>query len=135
MNIENFKRQHREIMTIFNEIEGYIRNGISEEQIEDIVKGLNTISGKLKIHLLNEDRYLYPKLLNSKDIKVSAFGKEYIDEMMEFTNLFNIYKTKYNTSSKIKNDTQGFIKETKTIYKILLNRISREEKELYNLIE
>lgn len=135
MNIENLKRQHSEIMDIFNEVKGYIKNGTIEGHLDEIVKGLNTISGKLKIHLLNEDRYLYPKLLNSNNIKHNTFGKKYIDEMMEVTNLFSNFKIKYNTSSKIKSDIQGFIKETNAIYEVLLNRIDREEKELYKLIK
>ncbi|MCX7950867.1 MAG: hemerythrin domain-containing protein [Clostridiales bacterium] len=135
MNIENLKRQHSEIMDIFNEVKGYIKNGTIEGHLDEIVKGLNTISGKLKIHLLNEDRYLYPKLLNSNDIKHNNFGKKYIDEMMEVTNLFSNFKIKYNTSSKIKSDIQGFIKETNAIYEVLLNRIDREERELYKLIK
>lgn len=135
MNIENLKRQHSEIMDIFNEVKGYIKNGTIEGHLDEIVKGLNTISGKLKIHLLNEDRYLYPKLLNSNDIKHNNFGKKYIDEMMEVTNLFSNFKIKYNTSSKIKSDIQGFIKETNAIYQVLLNRIDREERELYKLIK
>lgn len=135
MNIENFKRQHREIMYIFDEVKDYINRDNIEEHIDEIVKAINTISGKLKIHLLNEDRYLYPKLLNSKDIKHNNFGKKYIDEMMEVTNLFNNYKIKYNTGSKIKNDIKAFIKETRKIHEVLIDRINREENDLYKLVK
>jgi hypothetical protein len=95
---------------------------------------MNTITGKLKIHLLNEDKFLYPYLSNSSDAVLNAFGKKYSEEMKEVTKAYEGYKSKYNTANKIKQNMGESKEEAKQIFWVLSNRINREEKELYPLL-
>lgn len=135
MDIANLIRQHNEIMNLTNFILDNIKNCTIDQNINEIAQNINTISGKLKIHLLNEDKYLYPYLLNSADMSLNTFGKKYSDEMLEVTKVYEDYKSKYNTTSKIKQNLEGFKEETKQIFAVLLNRIDREENELYPLLK
>lgn len=135
MDIKTFNRQHNEIM----EMSTYILNNIEKNTIDEntskIVKNINIISGKLKIHLLNEDKYLYPKLLQSSDIKLNSFGKKYYEQMKEVTKAYENYKLKYNTVTKIKQNMDGFNEDTKQVFNILSARVDKEEKELHPLLE
>ena len=55
-----------------------------EQNIQEIVLNINTITGKLKIHLLNEDKYLYPNLINNTDITLMHLVRDF-EEMKEVT--------------------------------------------------
>lgn len=134
MNVINLKRQHNDIIGLVNYVLKEIENNMVEQNIQEIVLNINTITGKLKIHLLNEDKYLYPNLINNTDITLDAFGKRFFEEMKEVTMAYENYKSKYNTANKIKQNIEAFNKDTKQVFKTLMNRIQREEKELYPLL-
>ncbi len=134
MDLTNLKRQHNEIIDLAVYILKDIKNNTVEKNIEQIVKSINTISGKLKIHLLSEDNHLYPYLLNSSDSALNMFGKKYYEEMSEVSKGYDEYKAKYNTSSKIKQNIGDFNEDTERIFSALSNRVEREERELYPLL-
>ncbi|CFY07522.1 Haemerythrin/HHE cation-binding motif [Syntrophomonas zehnderi OL-4] len=134
MDIANLKRQHSEIMNQAKYILDNIENASVQQNIQEIVQTMNAMAGKLRIHLMNEDEYLYPPLLNHPDESLQAFAKTYISEMMEVTKAYSDYKSKYNTASKIENNLEGFIQETKQVFAVLANRVEREENELYPLL-
>ncbi|MBE6043171.1 hemerythrin domain-containing protein [Clostridium sporogenes] len=134
MNVINLKRQHNDIIGLVNYVLKEIENNMVEQNIQEIVLNINTITGKLKIHLLNEDKYLYPNLINNTDITLDAFGKRFFEEMKEVTMAYENYKSKYNTANKIKQNIEAFNKDTKQVFKTLMDRIQREENELYPLL-
>lgn len=134
MDVSNLERQHKEIFDLVNYILGNIKSSTVERNVNEIVRNINTITGKLKIHLLNEDKYLYPKLLNSSDSALNIFGNRYFEEMKEVTQVYENYKSKYNTATKIKENIEEFNKETTEVFKVLANRIEKEEEELYPLL-
>lgn len=134
MDILNLKRQHNEVMNLANYILNSITDSTIEQDLDQIVKNINTITGKLKIHLLNEDKYLYPYLLNSSEAKLNTFGNKYNEEMKEVSKAYEDYKEKYNTVNKVKQNITGFKEDTRKVFEVLSNRIDREEKELYPLL-
>lgn len=134
MNKEGLLRQHDEILELADNIMKIIDGGKIEENISEVVKDINTMSGKLRIHLSSEDNYLYPKLLDSEDVKLRDFGKKYYEEMKSVTEKYEEYKYKFNTSFKIKEDIENFKLDTKNVFKVLKDRINKENRELYPLI-
>lgn len=134
MEVKNLKRQHSEIMELATWILDNIEKNTVEQNVNEIAQNINAITGKLKIHLLNEDKYLYPQLLESSDEKLNSFGKKYYEEMKDVSTAYEDYKSRYNTGSKIKQNITGFIEETKQVFKLLASRVNREEKELYPLL-
>ncbi|HBQ85964.1 MAG TPA: hypothetical protein DD811_05740 [Syntrophomonas sp.] len=134
MDITNLRRQHSEIMSMAKYILDNIEKRTIHQNIQEIVKTMNVMAGKLKVHLMNEDEYLYPQLLNHSDAALQAFGRKYAEEMKEVTGAYADYKSRYNTTTKIENNIDGFNQETKQVFKVLANRIDREEKELYPLL-
>jgi hypothetical protein len=135
MDVTSLRRQHNEIMDLTNFILNNIKNCTVDQNVHEIAQNINTISGKLKIHLLNEDKFLYPYLLSSSDAALNTFGRKYSEEMLEVTKVYEGYKSKYNIPNKIKQNIERFNEDTKQIFGILLNRVDREERELYPLLK
>ncbi|MCH3963329.1 MAG: hemerythrin domain-containing protein [Clostridium sp.] len=135
MDVKNLERQHNEIMNLTDYVLQNVKNHTVDENSIEIARSINTLSGKLRIHLFNEDKYLYPHLSSSPNKLLNMFGKKYSEEMKEVTGIYNSYKSKYNTPNKIKNSIDEFYEDTKKIFKVLSNRIFREEKELYPLLD
>src|SRR5690606_15091693 len=132
--IDNLKRQHEEIRASI----AYILDIINKEQVEekamDIAKELNKLAGKLKIHLISENDFLYPDLLNSSNMKLKELAETYMNEMLGIGDSFMAYKDNYNTKTKILADVDSFVKETKETFQLLEARLNKEDKELYPLL-
>lgn len=127
-NIELLKGQHQEILDIISEIEEVSNK---ESSNEAIVKLINVLSGKLKVHLSIEDKHLYPSLLNNPNYKVRLMAQEYMDEMGDLVSEYNNFKSQFNTSSKLDQNSNEFEKQRTLIFKILKKRIIKEDSELY----
>ena len=134
MYIDNLKRQHEEIRASI----AYILDIINKEQVEekamDIAKELNKLAGKLKIHLISENDFLYPDFLNSSNMKLKELAETYMNEMVGIGDSFMAYKDNYNTKTKILADVDSFVKETKETFQLLEARLNKEDKELYPLL-
>jgi len=135
MNIANLRRQHTEVGEVIKYIKKEIINGTIQDNAGDIAKNISFLAGKLKIHLGEEDRSLYPSLQSSENEELKKFGKTYYDEMDGILEGFNIYKEKYNTRTKILNSIGDFQIETNKVISLLKNRINKEDTHLYPLLE
>ncbi len=61
--IKNLERQHQDIYNIINETKSMINGADLEGNSANIARNISVLAGKLKIHLSNEDKYLYPSLI------------------------------------------------------------------------
>jgi len=134
-NINNLERQHTEIKELFSKIKQEVTSNDISVNLDILVKNINTLSGKLNIHMSSEDKFLYPALIESKDQQLKQIAKQYSEEMGNIHMMFNNYKNKFNTKSKILSDVEGFLKESTDIIKLLENRISKEDMHLYPKIK
>ncbi|MBP9597266.1 MAG: hemerythrin domain-containing protein, partial [Fusobacteriaceae bacterium] len=97
-NLDNYFRQHKEISELINTIKTMaIKDLIANSK--EIATTLNNLSGKLKVHLSMEDRYLYPNLKAKNESKNIA--EKFENEMGNLAKEFLNYKEKYNTYIKI----------------------------------
>ncbi|WP_300381282.1 hemerythrin domain-containing protein [Clostridium sp.] len=135
IDVTNLERQHDGVKKLFKDIKDNINNIEVKESLDKIVLDINTLAGKLIVHMNSEDKFLYPKLLNSEDTKIKSMAKEYIDEMGDLHNKFREYKGTFNTKNKIIENKDTFIKETTKIITLLENRINKEDKKLYPQIK
>ncbi|GAA0123545.1 MAG: hemerythrin domain-containing protein [Clostridium argentinense] len=133
-NINNLTRQHIEILEMIYNIRELMNKDLEEESSE-IAKNINLLSGKLKIHLESEDKFLYPNLLKNENEKIKNIAKCYIDEMGDIFNIFNNYKNQFNTRSKIINNKDNFVINTKEVFDKIEKRMKKEDKELYTLLQ
>lgn len=135
INVTNLERQHVEVKELFKYIKSNINNIEKKEILDKVVLNINTLAGKLIVHMNSEDKFLYPRLLNNEDSKIKTMAKEYIDEMGDLHNKFKEYKNTFNTKNKIIENKDMFIKETTRIITLLENRINKEDKKLYPQIK
>lgn len=134
INIDNFIRQHRDIIEELDQIDKIINKQDYQNYLDDFVSHINNLAGKLKIHLNSEDKFLYPNLINGEDLKLKSMANLYISEMGNIADSFTNYKNEFNTKSKINGKLEMFISRTRPILNEIRKRISKEENELYALI-
>lgn len=129
--IKNLERQHNDIYEVLNKTKEMINGSELESQSMEIAKNISILAGKLKIHLSNEDKYLYPALLNKGDKVLQNKTQKYINEMGHLSETYMSFKDKYNTRSKILAEPKLFIKEANEVFKAVLDRMHREDSDLY----
>lgn len=129
-DIKNLTRQHGDIDLLIGNIKNLSKGDI-ESSIDIIVKDINMLAGKLKIHLDTEDKFLYPDLLNMNDEVLNTMAKEYMNEMGNISSEFIKYKNSFNTKNKIMSNIEQFKIQTVEIFETLERRINKEERELY----
>lgn len=134
MDLATLQRQHNEIEEIVIDIKQTIANNNVDEDAAHMAKQISMLTGKLRIHLATEDKHMYPYLLETGDARVKALAKDYADEMGHISQAFMVYKDKFNTKTKIINSPQDFVRETKEIFKVLQERMAKEDTQLYKYI-
>lgn len=85
-------------------------------------------------HLKLEDWALYPRLIESGDAEISSVGELFKDEMGGLAPAFLAYADKW-TAISIHADWPDYCSETRAILDALMNRLTRENRELLPLLE
>jgi hemerythrin-like domain-containing protein len=135
INLENLNRQHETIKREINFIEKEIKKGSSSVNVAETALHISRLAGLLKIHLLEEDQFLYPGLLGCQDDEIENMASVYMNEMGNLASEYTEFKNKYNISSKIKGNVDIFISDAKRIMDVLNKRIQKEDSELYYLVK
>lgn len=128
------KKQHNEVLTMIKNIDAFMVAGTKEKAIE-IAFNINALSGKLKMHLMSEDKFLYPVLMNSSNKKVKDTATEFNREMGGLAEQFSSFVQQYNTPFKILQSNNSFLTDSKKIFSLIEERIRREDVKLYPLAE
>ncbi|GFN22205.1 MAG: hemerythrin domain-containing protein [Thermoanaerobacteraceae bacterium] len=134
MLTETLVRQHKEIMGLLGDIEEMGREHISGRPFELLIK-LGELSGKVKVHLAQEDRGLYPVLLKHPDGQVREKAQRFIQEMGGLREAFERFRTRYASTGAIKEDPARFLADVRDLASALTKRIRLEEDELYPLVK
>ena len=87
------------------------------------------LSDKVKEHLSEEDRGLYPSLLIHEDPKVKSIAWGFISGEKPLRKSFDDYHKKWLKNCDF-NFTQEFLQETSDVFEMLSDRIEREEQVL-----
>ncbi len=135
IDIETYRRQHEEILGIAARILKPLEAPGLGQDAQEVHSLLSQLAGKLSVHLAMEDESLYPKLLDHSDDKVSSIASDYLCEMGDLAEKFKGYMDTWNTVESIEDDPDEFVSRTNQILSALTNRITREDKELYRLVE
>jgi hypothetical protein len=92
------------------------------------------LASTLIAHLKAEDWALYPVLFESADPTIAATAKKFNDEMGGLAAEFGLYSARWDAMS-IQSNWAGFCKESRNIIEALTSRITRENHDLYPLLE
>ena len=134
MDLATLERQHNEIKEVIANIKQIIDNDKIDEDAAEIAKQISMLTGKLRVHLTTEDNSMYPYLLETGSDQVKILAKEYADEMGHISEGFMHYKDQFNTRTKIINNPKEFLAQTKEVFKVLEERMSKEDTHLYKFI-
>lgn len=130
----NLERQHQDFVDLMNQIAIHK----SEQQVRDnagaISLLLSQLSGKLKIHAISEDKFLYPTLMNHNDLKVKTISQEFYREMGGLAQAFEDFKNNFATTNKIAASPVTFLNESYKVFLALRKRVVKENNELYPLL-
>ncbi|MCP4274293.1 MAG: hypothetical protein GY781_20415 [Gammaproteobacteria bacterium] len=96
---------------------------------------LSKLLGKLAIHLAMEDQSLYPQMLDHTDERVKEMARKFMDEMGGLGEAVNAYRNKWPSDLPIQEEPAEFIAQTNEIFMALANRIERENRELYKMVD
>jgi hypothetical protein len=96
---------------------------------------LSSLAGKLTVHLAMEDKGMYVRLLKHKDGQIRTTATTYLDEMGGIKAVFNAYLERWPSATAIQANPTGFIAETEGILAALSIRISKEDNELYAMVD
>lgn len=131
-NLEMLKKQHEAIYELIKNINTLISTNL-ESNINNIAFQINALSGKLKMHLMSEDKFLYPSLMNSNCQKVKNAAQEFNHEMGGLAGGFGAFVQQYNTPFKILQSKNSFLTDSKKMFDLIEERIRREDGILYPL--
>ncbi|WP_110953703.1 hemerythrin domain-containing protein [Anaerosinus massiliensis] len=133
-NLDMLKKQHSEILELVKKIETLTRQDV-KDVAKEIAFHINALSGKLKVHLMSEDKFLYPDLMKNQNEIVRNTAQKFNEEMGGLADTLNTFVQQYNTYSKILQNENSFKSESKTIFRVIMDRMHREDHNLYLLIE
>lgn len=127
--------QHDELVRIVTKISPLLTSNKIQENAKIIRDLLSDLFGKLNVHLVIEDKSLYPGLIKNPDDNVKKVAQKFIEEMGSIGEAVKAYKQEWPTASHIQKNPNDFLEQTKGLFDALANRIERENNELYKLVD
>ena len=136
MNIAVYRDQHAKALSFVSEIVPHLESAEAVKQHAGALRlSLSKLLGVLKSHLASEDTFLYPRLMNDPDPKVSETAKAYWNEMGNLAPKVVEFVDKWRQAGTIEKEPAVFIRECQAVFAALGSRIEREEKLLYPLFK
>jgi hypothetical protein len=132
-DVANLRNDHAEIVRIVRRLAEMIARPSPPPQVE-LFNLRRELSSALIAHLKAEDWVLYPRLMESGDPRVAAVANAFSDEMGGLSAAFVAYNGKWGAAA-IEANWAGYRTETQSMIEALTSRITRENRELYPLLE
>lgn len=132
-SLAHLREEHAELVRIVGELQKLINHDSPPSQVE-LFQVRRKLSSVLIAHLKAEDWVLYPPLLNSNDPHISGTAQQFVDEMGGLAQAYSVFNEKWDALG-IEADWAHYRAEAKGIIDALTNRIVRENRDLYPLLE
>lgn len=131
MNLNPFKEQHNEILTIVTRIERLSELG-ARHCAKELCTELIRLRFKIRLHLSVEDNLLYPSVFSGD---LGDIASKYKQEMMEIASAFASYAAKWEKEESIVLAPMEFTAETSHVIRLLRHRIQKENVEFYPAVD
>jgi hypothetical protein len=131
--LTKLREDHAKLARLFRRLEDVIDQPKAPPQIE-LFELRHALVSTLIAHLKLEDWALYPRLIASGDPDAAAAGEMFKEEMGGLAPAFLAYSNKWNAST-IEGDWAGYCADTRAILDALMNRLTRENRELLPQLE
>ena len=132
-DLASLREEHAQLIDIVRRLGAMVARNSPPPSIELGIVRRELMSTLIR-HLKAEDWILYPRLLDSSDPVIAETALRFNQEMGGLAGAFMAYAEKWG-SAAIENDWSGYCRETAAIADGLTKRITRENQELYPLIE
>lgn len=132
-NMLQLRTDHVELIDICAHLEATM-SGPTPPSSVDLFGVRKRLTSKLIAHLKSEDWLLYPRLLDSSDPEIAETARRFVDEMGGLAAAFNAYVEAWD-ALRIEREWPQYKAETAGIIEALRCRITRENRELYPLVE
>ena len=127
------REDHAKLARLFRRLGEVIELPKAPPQVE-LFELRRELVSTLLAHLKLEDWSLYPRLIESGEPDIAAAGEAFKDEMSGLAPAFLAYSDKWNAGT-IDADWAGYCADTRAILDALMNRLTRENRELLPLLE
>jgi len=134
MNTLPFRQQHARILKLGTRLGEQAKAAADPSTVIEVLETLEAFTAELVEHLEQEDGYLYPAMMASDDADLSALAARYRAEMGGITDLFHLYRRRW-TAPTIQADPPRFARETALLLDGLVDRVRREDEDLYPVVE
>lgn len=132
-NLAKLREEHAQLVTIVRRLGEFIAQPSPPSQLA-LFELRRELSSTLIAHLKAEDWVLYPRLLASDDPHVAETARAFSEEMGGLAAAFVGYSDKWNAGA-ITADWEGYCADSRSIIEALTCRITRENRDLYPLLE
>ncbi len=105
------------------------------ERPEEACLRLARFTGKLKVHAAMENAALYPRLLESESAAVREQAQALYLEVGELYEVFARFSENWRSAEAVREDPKRFARETVELLQRLGQRMTRENEELYPLVD
>jgi hypothetical protein len=127
------REDHAKLARLFRRLGDVIERPSPPPQVE-LFDLRGEILSTLLAHLKLEDWALYPRLIQSSDPEAAWTGQAFKDEMGGLAPAYLAYSERWAANS-IDSDWSGYCRDTRAILDALMNRLTRENRELLPLLE
>lgn len=127
--LELYREQHRELLAIATQL-GALLDLQPPEADGEARRLVTRLAGKLTVHLLMEDRGLYPELLASPDAGVRAAARRFQAEMGGLRGAAQEFFSRWLGHDAIAADRAAFAAEARPLLEALSARMAAEETHL-----
>jgi hypothetical protein len=132
-NLMKLRREHARLSDIIQSLASFVMQPRPPDA-EELFKVRNELTSTLIGHLKAEDWVIYPRLIANSDPTVAGTALAFSDEMGGLADAYRAYVNKW-TAISIAYDWSAYCEETRAVIEALINRINRENRDLYPLVE
>jgi hypothetical protein len=132
-SLAQLRQEHAELVRIVGDLRKMIELEVPPASVE-LFNVRRKLSSVLIAHLKAEDWVLYPPLLACNDPAIAATAKQFVDEMGGLAQAYSAFNERWDAFS-IESDWKEYRQAASGIIEALTNRILRENRDLYPLLE
>lgn len=132
---QNFRRQHAEMMDVVTDIMKRLDEKTLADNASEVASMLARLSGKLSVHLMQEDKFLYPRLKECGNADAKRVADSFQNEMGNLSQTYMDFANRYRGGRSIEADPAAFIREVQIVFSALKERIERENRDLYPIAD
>jgi hemerythrin-like domain-containing protein len=132
-SLAHLRQEHADLVRIVGELQALVERDTPPPQVE-LFQVRRKLSSVLVAHLKAEDWVLYPPLLSSDEPAIAETARQFVDERGGLAQAYTVFSEKWDALS-IEADWAHYRDEARGIINALTNRILRENRDLYPLLE